>query len=140
MTRSELTLSRINAARERIDRAIRCWAPTDLNRIAGCRETLRESVCELRELEPLLQQTVDNAFGAGVFVSTSAAAGISAAKIRSGLLGLRNDATHLERLVDSASAFLRGVLLLKGAATPAYTADGRMQAEGETTSSRGMEG
>jgi hypothetical protein len=140
MTRAEVALSRISEARIRINRAIRRWAPTDLTRISECRETLLESLRELQELEPVLQQTVDSAFGEGVFASTSVAAGISAAKIRSGLLALRSETAHLERLVDSASAFLRGVLLLSGSAAPAYTAGGSIEAEAPFPASRGTQG
>jgi hypothetical protein len=127
MTPVEIALDRIAEARARTDRAVRRWHPADLTRISECRQALLESLEELRELEPVLQQIVNSAFGAGIFVSTSAAAGTSAAKIRSGLLALRSETAHLERLVDSASAFLRGVLLLRGGAAPAYTADGRIQ-------------
>jgi hypothetical protein len=133
MNPAESTLYRITEARVRLDRAVRRWAPTDLARISECREALVESLRELHELEPALRQAVDSAFGTGVFASTSAAAGISAAKIRSGLLALRSETAHLERLVDSASAFLRGVLLLKGSAAPAYTAGGRIQPDAAST-------
>jgi hypothetical protein len=137
MTRAESTLYRITEARVRIDRAVRRWAPTDLSRISECRETLLESLRELQELEPVLRQTVDSAFGAGIFASTSAAAGISAAKIRSGLLALQSETAHLERLVDSASAFLRGVLLLRGSAAPAYTAGGGVQPDAAAREAQG---
>jgi hypothetical protein len=140
VTRAEIVLYRIAEARVRIDRAVRRWSPTDLARISECRETLLESLRELQELEPVLQQTVDSTFGAGVFASTSAAAGISAAKIRSGLLALKSETAHLERLVDSASAFLRGVLLLRGSATPFYTAGGHIQPDDASTASQGMQG
>ena len=140
MTRAESTLYRITEARVRIDHAVRRWTPADLARISECREALLESLRELQELEPVLRQTVDSACGAGVFASTSAAAGISAAKIRSALLALRSETAHLERLVDSASAFLRGVLLLRGSGAPAYTAGGRIQPDAASAVSQGMQG
>jgi hypothetical protein len=140
MTRTEATLYRITEARMRIDRAIQRWAPNDLSRVAECRETLVESLREMQELEPLLRQTVDSAFGAGVFASTSAAAAISAKKIRSGLLALKNETEHLERLVDSASAFIRGILLLRGPATPVYTANGVIQDDSASALRQGMQG
>jgi hypothetical protein len=140
MTRAEVAVNRIAEARLHVDRAIRRWNPTDLTRISECREALLESLRELRELEPVLQQVVDSAFGAGLFGSTSAAAETSAAKIRSRLLALRSETAHLERLVDSASAFLRGVFLLRGCAAPAYTADGRIQPEAAPAAHREARG
>lgn len=140
MTGGDTALRRIAEARGRVERATALWAPGDLSRIADCRDALLESVRELRDLESLFQQSVDSAFGMGVFNSASAAAGIYAAKIRAGLLALKNETARLEHLVDSASAFVRGALLLRGASTPVYTAHGSIQPDIVSTVRQGTQG
>jgi hypothetical protein len=140
MNSGENALQRITEARDRVERATKDWSGGDLFRIAECRAMLVESLLELRELEQVLRQSVDASLGAGVFDSASAAAAISAVKIRAGLNALRSETARLERLVDSASAFIRGALLLTGAPTPGYTAGGRMQSNMASASSSGLQG
>lgn len=140
MTSAEKALYRIDQAHLRLDRAVRCWIPTDLARISQCREILLESLRELQELESIFEQTVDTAVGPGVFNSTAVTAGISAAKVRAALIALRNEMIHLEKMVDAASAFVRGILLLSGSSVPVYTAGGRIQPDVASGVSQGMQG
>jgi hypothetical protein len=140
MSGGENALERITEAHQRVARAAKGWSGGDLFRVEECRAMLVESLLELRELEQVLRQSVDSSLGIGVFDSASAAASISAVKIRAGLTALRNETARLERLVDSASAFIRGTLLLSGAPTPGYTAGGRMQSNISAASSSGLQG
>ena len=99
----EIALQRIGEARIRIDRAARRWSPTILREFRNAVTRFSIHWGNWRELEPLLHQTVDSTLGAGVCCFSFTAA----AKIGAGLLALKNETAGLERLVDSAAAFLR---------------------------------
>jgi len=119
----QFAIDRINHARTCVQRAIEDWNGADLTQVAAVQKLLEESLAELDQVPDRLRGT-----GAGVDRD-----------LHSRVSGLKQDIVCLVRMIDTCSAFYRGLAVRLGDCAPAYTAAGEIVA-GTNVETRGLQG
>jgi hypothetical protein len=93
MTGEHRLIEHIGEARQSLAAASEQWNAVDLSAIEGCISVLESSAASLTAAFEILQGAPQRPCGS----------------LRAALIGIKEDATRLQRLVDAAAAFLREV-------------------------------
>lgn len=93
MTREQPTRAHIREAEQCVKAAADAWDATNLSAIANCVSALERSAASLRAAFQVLRSSPETADGG----------------LRTAIMGLQKDTARLQRLVDAAAAFVRGL-------------------------------